>query len=1570
MKIRIWGARGSIPAPLTPAEVREKIIVALQGAAEVDLRDPIALRSYVDGLSYLAQGTAGGNTACVELQAGQDILIIDAGSGIRLLGEELMAGPCGLGQGVIHLFFSHTHWDHIQGLPFFRPAFIRGNRINVYSLHDIAPTLTGQMRPATFPVSLDYLQATLRFIPLHEGQNVVIGRTHVTNLRLPHPGRAYAFRFEHEGSVFVYASDAEYKQLDESSLQPYLRFYTGADVLVFDAQFSLRDAFLKEDWGHSSALIGADLARRAGVRRLVLFHHDPSSSDADLAEMWRQTVAYADEQDSEATLEVVLGREGLEIDLTGANSCTLRHLAEEQAAVLRLVGELDERAVVELNGRLDQLVSHSQEQPALVVDLEGATRLSIAGLRALIDLRRRWGGEPLLLAAPSRHVQRVIELANYLDYFATYPTLAAALAALEARRALHLPGQLLKNRYRIESRLGESEVGNVLKATDSRLGRPVVIKVLSSSFSQAATERFRREAQQVARLSSPHIVTVFDCDEEHGMVYLVMEYVAGLSLYQILAEATERKPQPLLATIDIAIEILRALEYAHSKGVIHGNLKPENVLIAEQVKLTDFGLRWIEQGRRLTDTALLIGSADYLAPEQIMGQPVEPRTDLYAFGVLLYEMLTGERPFVAATTAEVIDRHLQQAPLPPRHINPHISRSLEHLILKLLAKEPEQRYSSATQVRRVLMRLERGPLAGVGEDGPSDKPLQHRTRFVGREVQLQRLLDLWTLAQKGQGSIVLISGEAGIGKTRLVEELSSLVSGAAILFGHCSESEESTPYQPFIELIRAYLTTTPIVDVKAQLAGNAGVMATLAPELYHLLSNQMPLAQVSAEHERLLLMQGFSNFLQNATATRPWLVMLDDLHWADPSTLQLLHHLARHAGAMPILIAGTYRDVELELDHPLHDCRRNLSRYQSCHQLHLERLDHRDVRKLLHSVWEQEAPEEWVSAIFERTGGNPFYLEEVARDLSDQGAVVLQDGTWHFAPAVDIKLPARIHDVILRRVARLSPAAQDVIRLAAVLGQQFTFSDLTAVVEQAENRLLESLDELLERDLIREGEGGSSIVFSHSEIQQIIYEELNPLRRRILHKRVAAALEEVHADHMEPAAPQLAYHFIEAGNPEKGFRYSLEAARQARALHAYQSALMWYQEAAGLLPDSDHHAEQGLELYLGLGLMLQAQTRLNEAIDAFTKMRIAAEASGDTAAQARAWNRLAESHFRRGDHGQALECARLAADIARAAGDPCRTELAEALFRQGWQLAQLGKLDQALSLGRQALALSRELGAIGRREQAMSYNLLALATGQLGQHEEAADYQEQALTLFREIGDHERAGAMLQNLGVNAYERGDYFTATVLYREALAVQREIGNRGGEMLVLCNLGGAQVGLGEFGEAEADLRQVLRMAETTDRLMFLPQTYIYLSRACLGQNKVAEALQAACYALTLAKEMQHQEHMASAWQVLGNGAAHPDAINAAKMLETEENSTFPDQCRARIEEPAACFAESIRILTALGIEGEHARVLRDWARYEMRRGNCGEGELLWHKAHDIFARLNMPLELKRMENETLP
>ena len=238
MKIRIWGARGSVPSPLKPAAIEEKLLQVILQMPPLDTTDEVAVKAYIDSLPPLLRGTAGGNTACVEIQAGEDIFIIDAGSGIRDLGAYLMKGACGSGGCNIHIFFSHPHWDHIQGFPFFAPAFNPNNRLFLYSVHNLENALIDQQRPLTFPVSLEYMRASREFISIKAGEPFVVGPLTINTIANAHPGVAYSFRVEDKNSVFVYASDAEYKNLDENSIRPYLNFFKNADLLLFDAQFS------------------------------------------------------------------------------------------------------------------------------------------------------------------------------------------------------------------------------------------------------------------------------------------------------------------------------------------------------------------------------------------------------------------------------------------------------------------------------------------------------------------------------------------------------------------------------------------------------------------------------------------------------------------------------------------------------------------------------------------------------------------------------------------------------------------------------------------------------------------------------------------------------------------------------------------------------------------------------------------------------------------------------------------------------------------------------------------------------------------------------------------------------------------------------------------------------------------------------------------------------------------------------------------------------------------------------------------------------------------------------------
>jgi len=324
MQVRFWGVRGSIPTPLANDALADRLVEALlhlgRDGGHVNLHDRKAVSAWVNALPPSVKGHVGGNTPCVEMRtAAGDIFIIDFGTGARDLGRELMKSEFGVGQGHANLFLSHYHWDHIQGWPFFRPAYVEGNQFDLYARHREPQAYLRQQQTAPFfpPASWDDMRSEVRYHEMDEGPlELCGGRVVVRSLELNHPSRSFAYRFEAEGKVFIYASDGAFLDLDQESLRPYVEFFRGADLVIFDAQFTLTESFEKRTWGHSSAVVGVELATQAGVRQLVLFHHDPGADDMQLEHMYNVGVEYALRRATDrAPVELILAREGLEITL-------------------------------------------------------------------------------------------------------------------------------------------------------------------------------------------------------------------------------------------------------------------------------------------------------------------------------------------------------------------------------------------------------------------------------------------------------------------------------------------------------------------------------------------------------------------------------------------------------------------------------------------------------------------------------------------------------------------------------------------------------------------------------------------------------------------------------------------------------------------------------------------------------------------------------------------------------------------------------------------------------------------------------------------------------------------------------------------------------------------------------------------------------------------------------------------------------------------------------------------------------------------------------------------------------
>jgi serine/threonine protein kinase len=373
---------------------------------------------------------------------------------------------------------------------------------------------------------------------------------------------------------------------------------------------------------------------------------------------------------------------------------------------------------------------------------------------------------------------------------------------------LLLPETILRDRYRLDSELGRGGMGIVYRATDLELHRQVAVKILSNAATGVdGRERLLREARATAALNHPHIVAVHDVGETDGQPFLVMEFVPGPRLSQAA-------PRDLKRVVAIASQICDALEHAHSNSIVHRDLKPDNVLLSDSgeqsnVKLADLGLALPADAARISRAGLIVGTASYMAPEQALGQPVDGRTDLYALGVLLYELTTGRLPFTGENPLAVVSQHVHAPVVPPRVLRSDLPRKLEALILKLLAKDPNHRFNCASETRAALV----DSLSDI--DGSEDPAAASnvaildalsRGRLIGRATELSEARELWQRAREGRGHGVLLSAEPGAGKTRLAREITiqAALDGGLILSGGCYEYEATTPYLPFVEAFRRW----------------------------------------------------------------------------------------------------------------------------------------------------------------------------------------------------------------------------------------------------------------------------------------------------------------------------------------------------------------------------------------------------------------------------------------------------------------------------------------------------------------------------------------------------------------------------------------------------------------------------------------------------------------------------------------------------------------------------------------------------------------------------------------------
>jgi class 3 adenylate cyclase len=728
------------------------------------------------------------------------------------------------------------------------------------------------------------------------------------------------------------------------------------------------------------------------------------------------------------------------------------------------------------------------------------------------------------------------------------------------------PTSLAAGRYQLDRFLGEGAKKLVFLARDTRLRREVAIALVKTEGLDAAgLARVRREAEAMGQLGDhPNVVTIFDVAEEGGQVYIVSRYMPGGDVDGLLREAESRRlaiPQALRIATDVA----RALDHSHSRGIVHRDVKPGNVWLAEDgtAQLGDFGLAVLVDRSRLTQEGMMVGTVAYMPPEQALGRTPDARSDLYGLGAMLYEMLAGRPPFQGDDAVSVIAQHINTPPVKPSWHNDRVSAELDALVLRLLAKDPDERPKDAGEVAAALRALLDH---GAGERTSSEVAAapaallpESAGRFVGRQSELAQLQAALARTLGGDGGVVMVVGEPGIGKTRLTDEFAvhAKLRGAQVFKGHCYEGEASVPYLPFVEGLRHYAQSRPDAQLRAELGEAAPELATLVSEVRRRFPDLPAPPALEGEAERQRLFDGVASFLHGASIAAPLVLVLDDLHWADKPTLLLLQYLARRIRRDRVLLVGTYRDVELERTHPLADTIASLRRDGLYERVLLRGLDLHGVRDLIREAGGQDPPDRFVERILRETEGNPFFVAEVLKHLIETGALRREKGEWVGDPdSVERSIPEGVREVIGRRLSRLSERCNALLSVASAMPGGFSFEVLSALSDEGEDRVLEQLEEALRAQLVRERQDGSgSYEFGHALIRQTLYHELSTPRRVRLHRQIGEALERLYGRDSEPHLAELAHHFFQGapgGDIERAVDACTRAAARARELLAWE----------------------------------------------------------------------------------------------------------------------------------------------------------------------------------------------------------------------------------------------------------------------------------------------------------------------------------------------------------------------------------------------------------------------------------
>jgi len=1017
--------------------------------------------------------------------------------------------------------------------------------------------------------------------------------------------------------------------------------------------------------------------------------------------------------------------------------------------------------------------------------------------------------------------------------------------------------------YRILESLGSGATATVhlaevvTAAPGLEVGDPVALKVIHPHLMEggAFRTRLRREVEMGMSVRHPNVVrthgytVVEDGDETTHII--TMEFVEGQTLRRFLEEE-ERCDEPLCH--HIGREISAGLTAVHAAGIIHRDVKPENVMITkdETIKVMDLGMaRLKDEAFRLSEPGDFVGTVLYSAPEQFLrgGEEVDGRADLYALGLILYELITGSHALGAGgEPGAVMRRQIRTMPPPPSRKNPQISPFFEELIMRLLLKDRSERFASAEALKDV---LEAGESCDWWRQhsetlrGKVRRPLRRiriprETAQYGRDGEMERLRERWRRTRAGEGQVVLVEGEAGIGKTRLVDELVSDLTreyeDLNFLYGAYPPGGAATASGALATAFREHLGVENLdVSLSRHLKSTPG----LAPRLAAWLRGEpLPGAGRVLERNTLETLEGlFVRLLRSIATDGPTLLCVDDLHFAPPEARAIFAALTHALASDPVLLVATYRPEIPE------DWLATVERQTHVSRLRLSRLGARDLQLLLtDALLSEQSAEHLGGAVAVKSDGNPFFVFEILKSLKEKEIVTLaSSGVWERTGEIrDLVIPDSMKDLTRARIAELSESDRELLDVAACCGFSFDPVLVGEVLRLGRIPTLKRFTHIQRRFRLVHAKG-REFVFDHYQVREALYESLSELLREEYHAVIAEVLIDrmggAPADEVPgPVGVSITAHMLDARRGRTVLPWLMASLENLAAAYDFVTLLDLSEKALarpGLLS-----GEYRVEALMRKGAACQLLGRWEAGTETWQEAVEIVRGLPDLGLRVVALVQYAAFQCQRGAFRDAHPVVREAVRVARRIGEADREALAWNI--SGIVLFNLGLARAAEAHLRKSLLMARECGE--RDVEAKNHATLARIAQLRGRSEEAREHNEEAIRIFRETGHKMNEAIAVGIYGAWFFAHGRFEEAREKYEEHRRLSRAIGYRRGELKAESNLGSLHFAQGRFEEARRSFERDHQLNTESGDTWGMAQSAGNLAEtlAALGEFKEAREL----------------------------------------------------------------------------------------------------------------------------------